>query len=127
MKFVKGFFSSILTIVLTFVIITFVFDIILIGGIRIAYRFILNIIKYSLYYSSESKHAMIIGSGSHAAMVIKEMALNKSKLNLIPTVVIDDSGRLVGKDIAGVRIEGSRKDITRIARKYRIDYIYCYA
>lgn len=106
-------------------VINLILDMLLISGMRHFHK-----MSYDRKVSLEGeedvdlKNAMIIGTGEPAAAVIKEMNLHKGRLGFEPVVIIDDEGDSMGRYICGVKVEGERKDITKLARKYKIDYIF---
>ena len=105
-------------------IIACAFSILFIVGFRMSFRI------YNRFESiidcnankNERKRVMIIGAGAAAAMVIKEMkSSNQSKY--MPVALIDDEIYKKGKNIMGVKVLGSRKDIPTIAREKAIETI----
>ena len=105
-------------------IIACAFSILFIVGFRMSFRIynrFESIIDCSVN-KSERKRVMIIGAGAAAAMVIKEMkSSNQSKY--MPVALIDDEVYKKGKNIMGVKVLGSRKDITSIAKEKSIETI----
>jgi FlaA1/EpsC-like NDP-sugar epimerase len=72
------------SVLLDFWLITFV----LIGGLRLSYRFKNDIKKY-LFYDNYKKNTMIIGAGEAGSIIIKEMK-NNLNCKAIPVAAIDD-------------------------------------
>ncbi|MBB6216381.1 FlaA1/EpsC-like NDP-sugar epimerase [Anaerosolibacter carboniphilus] len=103
-------------------ILTFMIDIILIGGIRFSYRASRSIRENGLNRRKNFKRVMIIGAGQAGAMVIKELK-NHDDLNSKPVVIIDDDERKIGRKINGVPILGDRYHIRKITESKRIDEI----
>jgi FlaA1/EpsC-like NDP-sugar epimerase len=68
------------------------------------------------------KRIMIIGAGQAGALVIKEFNQHDD-LKSKPAVLIDDDPSKQGKNIAGVRVAGTSKDIEKVAKQYDIDEI----
>jgi len=94
-------------------------------GVRILLRAFGNR-KKSENVSSDtrpSKKVMIIGAGSAAALLLKEMGTNSFFRNCEPCCIIDDSSELLGKQIYGVKVVGNRFSIPKIAEKYSIKMI----
>lgn len=102
--------------------ITFFIDIVMIGGGRLAYRFIRRIARINLFKVDEAKRVMIIGGGYAGAIVIKELIV-RPELKRVPVVIIDDDKSKTGRKINGVPIAGNRKDIVRLAYSKQIDEI----
>ncbi|MCB2357878.1 polysaccharide biosynthesis protein [Clostridium estertheticum] len=105
-------------------IIACAFSIIFIVGLRMSFR------VYGRFESMVNCNAskivqsrvMIIGAGSAAAMVIKEMK-SSSQSKYMPIAVIDDEVYKKGNNIAGVKVLGNRKDIPKIAIEKFIETI----
>ena len=105
-------------------IIACAFSIIFIVGFRMSFRI------YDRFESivncnaskSDRKRVMIIGAGSAAAMVIKEMK-SSSQSKYIPVAVIDDEAYKKGSSIIGIKVLGSRQDIPAIAKEKAIETI----
>ncbi|MBW9173583.1 polysaccharide biosynthesis protein [Clostridium estertheticum] len=105
-------------------IIACAFSIIFIVGFRMSFR------VYGRFESMINCNAskivqsrvMIIGAGSAAAMVIKEMK-SSSQSKYMPIAVIDDEVYKKGNTIAGVKVLGNRKDIPKIVIEKNIETI----
>ncbi|MBU3213947.1 polysaccharide biosynthesis protein [Clostridium estertheticum] len=105
-------------------IIACAFSIIFIVGLRMSFR------VYGRFESMVNCNAskivqsrvMIIGAGSAAAMVIKEMK-SSSQSKYMPIAVIDDEVYKKGNNIAGVKVLGNRKDIPKIVIEKCIETI----
>ncbi|MBU3101562.1 MULTISPECIES: polysaccharide biosynthesis protein [Clostridium] len=105
-------------------IIACAFSIIFIVGFRMSFR------VYGRFESMINCNAskivqsrvMIIGAGSAAAMVIKEMK-SSSQSKYMPIAVIDDEVYKKGNNIAGVKVLGNRKDIPKIVIEKNIETI----
>ena len=81
----------------------------------------------TLYIKLKSKsgatNTMLIGAGDAGRMIIDEIYNNSETLNTKIVCVIDDNRNKVGSYIKGIKIEGSTKDIERLAEKYGITEI----
>lgn len=92
-------------------------------GYRILYRVYRRALLYMPYkYSKDQERVMIIGAGSAGTMIINEM-LARRNLKLNPILLIDDRNFKQGKRISGVKVEGRREDIVRLAEEKSIDTI----
>lgn len=92
-------------------------------GYRILYRVYRRALLYMPYkYSSDQERVMIIGAGSAGTMIINEM-LSRRNLKLNPILLIDDRDFKQGKRISGVKVEGKRNDIIKLAEEKEIDTI----
>ncbi|MCF0147265.1 MAG: polysaccharide biosynthesis protein [Clostridium sp.] len=92
-------------------------------GYRILYRVYRRALLYMPYkYASDQERVMIIGAGSAGTMIINEM-LSRRNLKLNPILLVDDRDFKQGKRISGVKVEGKREDIVRLAEEKEIDTI----
>ncbi|MDO5331463.1 MAG: nucleoside-diphosphate sugar epimerase/dehydratase, partial [Bacillota bacterium] len=110
-------------------------DVVFVGGIRFAYRWIRNLRSpgnFNIISRDSSndivpgidrlKRIMLIGCGDAGAAMIKEVAMHKDQKQKV-VVAIDDNKEKVGQRISGVKIAGSRDDIIALANKYAVDEI----
>ena len=92
-------------------------------GYRILFRVYRRALLYMPYkYANDQERVMIIGAGSAGTMIINEM-LSRRNLKLNPILLIDDRDFKQGKRISGVKVEGKREDIVRLAEEKEIDTI----
>ena len=75
-------------------ILTFIFDVVLIGGARLSYRALKSIKDNGFVKRKNMKKVMIIGAGHAGAMIIKELK-NHEELNSKPVAVIDEDRKSV--------------------------------
>lgn len=101
-----------------------IFIILLIVGFRVSFRIygrFTNILDNKTN-SCDLKRTLIIGAGEAATLVIREMKNNKnSEYN--PVALIDDNEYKVGNSVLGIKVEGTRKDITKICKEKEIEVI----
>lgn len=112
---------------ISIVIISFLLDILLIGGVRLLYRFTVDLLLAARKrFGSGIRRVMVVGSGYTAAALIKEMRVSSKGRDhyYVPAIVVDNSRNRQNKRIQGVRIGGTIKDIPRLARRYKIDEIF---
>ena len=105
-------------------VLTLIFDICFIGGIRLSYRFLRQMAgkKDIILKSHITKNIMIIGAGDAGASIIKEMK-SHGELHSIPKIAIDDDKAKINKSISGVPIIGGTENIINAVGKYKIDEI----
>ena len=70
----------------------------------------------------DSLHAMVIGSGSTAQLIVKELKSSPDIL-VCPVCIIDDNPNLWGRSIEGVPFVGGADSIPEMVEKYKIDRI----
>ncbi|MFT4104640.1 MAG: nucleoside-diphosphate sugar epimerase/dehydratase [Lacrimispora sp.] len=88
-----------------------------VGGSRFFYR-VLRMIN-NQYRTDSKKHIMIIGAGSAASTIIKE--INDSQyLDGKVVCAIDDDRAKLRSYIQGVKVVGDRQDIVWAAKKYNV-------
>lgn len=103
-------------------IITGMFDVAFVGGIRFSIRALRKARQSSIVLRNGYNRIMIIGGGDAGAMVIREYN-NHVQLNSKPVAIIDDDDNKQGMIIRGVPVLGKREDIPRLAREMSIDEI----
>lgn len=101
-------------------IMAFLIDIFLIGGFRFAYRVFRRVLKGEVIRLKNYKRVLIIGGGNAGAIIISELKRH-TELNSIPVAIIDEDSYKIGKEINGVPIVGSNKDIVDVIIKKKID------
>ncbi len=91
-------------------------------GMRMAVRAIHNIYAARVTAGAEQKRLMIVGAGSSAAILLKDIA-NNENLNYDVVCFVDDDPNKRGAIISGIRVMGTRRDIKDLAAKLNIDEI----
>ncbi len=71
----------------------------------------------------KSRNTMLIGAGDAGKMIIDEVFNNRAEFDSRIVCVVDDNKNKVGSHIRGLKVEGSTKDIERLAEKHNIDEI----
>jgi FlaA1/EpsC-like NDP-sugar epimerase len=67
-------------------------------------------------------HVAVVGSGSAAAAVIREMQTN-DRMGMTPVVIVDDDPRLQGRSLNGVRVAGGIDDLGRIVSDHDVHQV----
>ena len=93
---------------------------VLAGYSRLAYR-VIRRLKHR-FCSGDMKKAMIIGAGDMADSVIRQLQENRSS-GICPAVIIDDDRNKRNTYIRGIKVAGSRDDISVLADEAKIDVI----
>lgn len=89
---------------------------------RFAYRFT-RYLLHNRNIGSEMKRVMLIGGGSAANVIIKEINTSDHINNTVIKCVIDDDINKQGTYIHGIKIVGTRKNIVECTNIYKIDEI----
>lgn len=127
-------FSVVLANILTFVfyiimgvkipttvqILTFVFDLIMVGAIRIFYRTGRRL-KQGSGNKAECKNVLIIGAGEAGIKILRELAAGEVRSFVVGFV--DDNEYKQKKKINGLTVLGGRNDIIEIVEKEQVDEI----
>jgi len=103
-------------------VISFMLDILFIGGSRFAYRYVRMLRKKQKKRLATCKNVMIIGAGQAASMIIKEMH-DHPNLHLNPSVIIDDDAFKHKKRLQGIQVIGGRDEIEWAVLKHKIQKI----
>ena len=90
---------------------------ILFTGVRFG-KTILGSIRGTYSHEKINKYIMVVGAGSAASILIKEMAAPGTHAKIV--CAIDDNENKKNKYLIGVPIVGTREDIPRVVKKYEI-------
>ncbi|MDO4943102.1 MAG: nucleoside-diphosphate sugar epimerase/dehydratase [Lachnospiraceae bacterium] len=108
----------------SYYIMGFLIQVILIIGIRFAYRFVLLIRSVSRKNLDEGgQHVMIIGAGAAGHMLIKDIAGSKRIRDKVCCIIDDDPNKW-NHFIEGIPVVGGKDDILVNCEKYKISKIY---
>ena len=89
---------------------------------RFGYR-LLRMLYIKYENKKKSTNTMLIGAGDAGKMIIDEIFNNRAEFDSKIVCVIDDNKNKIGSHIRGLKVEGSTKDIERLALKHNIDEI----
>ncbi len=89
---------------------------------RLGYR-VARTIYIKLENRKKHTNTMLIGAGDAGKLIIDEIYNNSSTFDAKIVCVVDDNKSKVGSFIKGLKIEGSTKDIERLANKYQVEEI----
>jgi len=103
-------------------LVSWLFLCILVGGVRISYRFARRVRIHIERNRCEPSRVMIVGAGSAGSMLIKEFK-NHTDMNMVPVVMIDADKTKQGTIINGVPVISGRERIKELAKQYKIDEI----
>lgn len=104
----------------SFYVFNWVFLFILLAGSRLSIR-LLRQLKRKYEKTGEKRNVMIVGAGSAASLLIKELQYGPGDARIV--CIIDDNPAKKGKYIHGLPIVGSRNEIPQMAKKYNVDEI----
>jgi len=89
---------------------------------RFSFRFI-RMLKIRFEGDKNAASTMLIGAGDAGKMILDEVYNSGSRFNARITCVVDDRKSKVGSYLRGHKIEGTTKDIERLAEKHQIKNI----
>ena len=88
-------------------------------------RFFYRMVR-SIMHRKERKNVlrrtMLIGAGNAGMLILREMQTSEKSQNQVVCVIDDDKQKL-GQYIRNVKVAGTRADISRLVKEYRIDEI----
>ncbi len=92
--------------------------------IRFGYRMARYLVNDDRFAVSEAgvDNVLLIGAGQAAREILKEQQLS-GKREIIVKAIVDDSPLKQGRYLEGHKVEGTRKDIPELVKKYDIDRI----
>lgn len=102
-------------------ILTWVFDIVLSSGIKIAPK-ILNDKRIRINTSKYSKGILIVGAGDAGVLVVKEL-LRREDAELIPIGFIDDDKNKENLRIMGLPVLGAREQLAQVINDYGVQEV----
>lgn len=97
-----------------FVIVLWLILVCAIGGVRLSMRifrefFVDNVVN------ENAKPTLIVGAGAAGTLLVRQMLMHP-KMRMMPVAFVDDDPEKQRKDIYGVRIQGTTKDIEKIVQ-----------
>ncbi|MCG7333052.1 polysaccharide biosynthesis protein [Salinicoccus roseus] len=100
-------------------LITWMMHLILIGGSRLSWR----VARHRIIGKNNGKEmtrTLVVGAGKGGSLLIKQM-LDTPTMNMIPVVAVDDDSTKQRMELAGgVKVEGTREDLSKLIKKYGI-------
>ncbi len=108
---------------LSYCLVGTVLQLILVVGIRFAYRFV-EVIR-TRFHSNEdnSSRVMLIGAGSAGQMILRDM-LQAKEISDRVVCIIDDNPNKWNRYMDGIPVVGGRDDILYAVKKYNVDKIF---
>ena len=98
-------------------------QVILLTGIRFAYRFALLLRSWK-HKQNESLHrVMLIGAGEAGQLILRDLMKSNESRDKV-CCIIDDNPNKWNRYVEGVPVVGGREDILLNCEKYKIDRIY---
>lgn len=89
---------------------------------RILYRLNRLLDNVSNENVKNKKRMLIVGGGDSTASVLREI-FNYSQNKYLPVAIVDDDREKIGREIMGVRVEGSTNEIPEICEKFGVEVI----
>jgi FlaA1/EpsC-like NDP-sugar epimerase len=100
--------------------ITWMLHLLLIGGSRLSWRLMRDIVTGK--NTQNQKRTLIIGAGQAGTMVARQLHNNADK-GLLPVAFLDDDTRKQGGDIYGVRVMGGLSEVASIVKDHAIEHV----
>lgn len=99
-----------------------VFDVLLIGGLRLSYRVIRRLKNQAYRIGQTYRNVLIIGAGYTGGMIARHM-MTDPQVHGMPKAFVDDDPSKEGTLIKGIKVLGNRYDILGIVKRHKIDEI----
>lgn len=109
------------SIPLNVIIVVFILDLLLIGGVRIFYR-TARVIKNMGNNLSSRTRLLIVGAGDVGVALMKDVK-NRSNYKYQAVGFVDDEPAKIGKSINGTRILGTTYNIKDIIKSHNVDEV----
>jgi FlaA1/EpsC-like NDP-sugar epimerase len=95
-----------------------------VGGLRLAVRVLAE--SGALTQKADGhagmRRAVVVGAGDAGALVVREMQRNP-QLHMAPVAFVDDDAEKRGKDIHGVRVAGTTRELASVIERSRADEV----
>lgn len=101
-------------------LITWMMNMILIGGSRLSWKVINYHMNGRKFHGSVMTRTLIVGAGKGGSYLIKQM-LDTPSMGMNPVAVVDDNTNMKHMELAGgVKVEGDRNEIEHLVNKYGV-------
>ncbi|WP_096203131.1 polysaccharide biosynthesis protein [Bacillus sp. FJAT-45350] len=103
----------------------FMLHILLLGGIRFAWRYYQTELFHYIHKSKNQrkmKRTLIIGAGSTGRMLVRQLR-EHSTSTLLPVGFLDDDKQLQNLNIDGVQVKGEISDIEKVVKRLAVEHI----
>ncbi|MBR5095126.1 MAG: polysaccharide biosynthesis protein [Oscillospiraceae bacterium] len=100
-----------------------VMQVVLITGIRFAYRFVLLVRNWKKKQGQPYHRVMLIGAGSAGQLILRDLMKSNESRDKV-CCIIDDNPNKWDRFVEGVPVVGGREVILLNCEKYKIDRIY---
>ena len=101
-----------------FVIVLWLLLVCAVGGVRLSMRIFREYFVDSVVMEN-AKPTLIVGAGAAGTLLVRQMLMHP-KMRMMPVAFVDDDQEKQRKDIYGVRILGTTKDIEKIVQQMGI-------
>ena len=101
-----------------FVVVLWLLLVCAVGGIRLSMRIFREYFVDSVVMEN-AKPTLIVGAGAAGTLLVRQMLMHP-KMRMMPVAFVDDDPEKQRKDIYGVRILGTTKDIEKIVQQMGI-------
>ena len=98
-------------------------QLLLLGGIRFAYRLLRYELKQYFQRSEALGRVMLIGAGDAGQMILRDMIQTERPEDKVVCIIDDDPNKW-GRFLEGVPVVGGRDDILLNVKKYHVNKIY---
>ena len=101
-----------------FVVVLWLLLVCAVGGVRLSMRIFREYFVDSVVMEN-AKPTLIVGAGAAGTLLVRQMLMHP-KMRMMPVAFVDDDPEKQRKDIYGVRILGTTKDIEKIVQQMGI-------
>ena len=101
-----------------FVVVLWLLLVCAVGGVRLSMRIFREYFVESVVMEN-AKPTLIVGAGAAGTLLVRQMLMHP-KMRMMPVAFVDDDPEKQRKDIYGVRILGTTKDIEKIVQQMGI-------
>ena len=98
-------------------------QLLLLGGVRFAYRFLRFEVRQRTRQSEALGRVMLIGAGDAGQLILRDMSLVEHPENKVVCIIDDDPNKW-GRYLEGIPVVGGRDDILLNVKKYGVNKIF---
>jgi FlaA1/EpsC-like NDP-sugar epimerase len=86
-------------------------------------RFLYRLWKEKAHIQHQGKRALVVGAGSAAELLIRDLCSNHQDSDYLPILLVDDNERRQNREIRGVRVAGKIDQIPALVKQFNIEAI----
>jgi FlaA1/EpsC-like NDP-sugar epimerase len=86
-------------------------------------RFLFRLFKGYKNFFSKGERVLIVGAGDAGEGLVRDLQRSIDQYGYKPVAFVDDNPSILGKEIHGIRVQGSSSDISKLVKQLQIQLI----